>query len=274
MKARIFSTLILWSLTIVAIVYGKNFGWSLVLWILAAGATLEASALCEKMALRPLKIFAQISCAAIMMGSWLCVSYFNIGAETGTLLTIFMLAVSALAMLKNPFDNFWQKSFLPTLLLILAIPFMLHWLVVLGEKAGVMFSVMILAAAKFSDVGAFVFGKGLGRHRLAPKISPNKTWEGAIGGIFSSATVAACIAWGFWDTDFMPAGFTPLDGVWVGAIIGATAIVSDLFESIFKRRADIKDSGGVIPGIGGMLDLADSILLSAPVGTIIFYIIG
>ena len=155
---------------------------------------------------------------------------------------------------------------------------MLQWLVVLGfadfglsKYTGVILSIWILAAAKFSDVGAYVLGSAFGRHKMAPSISPKKTWEGAVGGLFSSAAVSAAIACGF--ADSLPAQFTPPIAAVAGILIGVVAILSDLLESVFKRVSGVKDSGSLNPGIGGALDLADSLLLSAQLGIVLLIFI-
>jgi len=122
----------------------------------------------------------------------------------------------------------------------------------------------VVAAAKFSDVGGLLAGMAFGRHALAPGISPKKTWEGAAGGILMSMLVGVLVAW--LGRAVLPAGFTLGRAALAAIPVAAIAIVSDLVESVIKRRADLKDSGAVIPGIGGMFDLTDSILFAAPVG--------
>ncbi|SAJ28290.1 CDP-diglyceride synthase [Enterobacter cloacae] len=110
-----------------------------------------------------------------------------------------------------------------------------------------------------ADSGAYMFGKLFGKHKLAPKVSPGKTWQGFIGGLFT----AAIISWGY--------------GVWanlevapstllVCSIFAALAsVLGDLTESMFKREAGIKDSGHLIPGHGGILDRIDSLTAAVPV---------
>ncbi len=261
MAARIFSTILLWAVAIAAVVFARAFGLAVLVWALAAGALAEALAACRKMGFSPMSGICQAACAAIILGGWCAAEKYG---EIGMSIPLIVCAAVPVLLLKDPFGNFWSKSLLPSLLAILAIPFALQWLVFMPQKFGLMFPIMVLAAAKFSDVGAFVIGKGFGRRKLAPETSPNKTWEGAIGGIFAAAAVAAAFAWGFHGTQLMPKNFLPTDAIVFGAAIGACAIASDLLESAFKRRARVKDSGKIIPGIGGILDLADSLLLSAP----------
>lgn len=110
-----------------------------------------------------------------------------------------------------------------------------------------------------ADSGAYMFGKLFGKHKLAPKVSPGKTWQGFIGGLFT----AAIISWGYgvWaNLDIAPSILL------VCSIFAALAsVLGDLTESMFKREAGIKDSGHLIPGHGGILDRIDSLTAAVPV---------
>lgn len=118
-------------------------------------------------------------------------------------------------------------------------------------------------AAKFTDIGAYLVGCAIGRHKLIPRISPGKSWEGVFGGILVGTLVGTLLVWGLRDT-FAPFGLTPWRAVPLGVFLSVCAIVGDLTESLFKRAANVKDSGGVVPGMGGVLDVLDSILFTAP----------
>jgi len=118
-------------------------------------------------------------------------------------------------------------------------------------------------AAKFTDIGAYAVGCVLGRHKLIPRISPGKSWEGVVGGIVIGTLVGTALVWGLQDT-FAPFGLTPLRAIPLGIFLSICAITGDLTESLFKRAAQVKDSGGVIPGMGGLLDVLDSLLFTFP----------
>ncbi len=122
----------------------------------------------------------------------------------------------------------------------------------------------VVAVAKFCDVGALLAGLAVGRHPMAPLTSPKKTWEGAAGGVIVAMGVGWLVAW--LGRGVLPAAMTPLRSALLAAPLACVAIVSDLVESVIKRRAALKDSGGGVPGIGGMFDLCDSLILAAPVG--------
>jgi len=112
-------------------------------------------------------------------------------------------------------------------------------------------------------VGGLLFGSWLGKHKLAPAISPGKTWEGLIGGIFSSMVVAGLGILVL--PDLFPTKLTWYFAVLIAIPIATISALSDLLESVIKRQAEVKDSGKSIPGIGGAFDLIDSLLLSAPI---------
>lgn len=118
-------------------------------------------------------------------------------------------------------------------------------------------ALMVVWAA---DSGAYFAGRAFGKHKLAPRISPNKTVEGLIGGMLAAQLVALPLAW--W------AGATEEQLPWVALVIAVTtlaSVVGDLFESLLKRHVGAKDSGNVIPGHGGVLDRIDAVLAALPV---------
>ena len=115
-----------------------------------------------------------------------------------------------------------------------------------------------LAGTSASDTGAYAVGRLIGRHRMAPTLSPNKTWEGAAGGLIVS--VAAMLAVGAW----LELGVVFWQYLVVAVVVAVVAQLGDLFESFLKRRADAKDSGSIMPGHGGLLDRIDSILFALP----------
>ena len=108
----------------------------------------------------------------------------------------------------------------------------------------------------FADVGAYAFGRLIGGPRLAPRISPNKTWSGAIAGLMASA--AAAFGLGYWI-----GGTSPLLLALIGAGLSAISQFGDLAESSVKRSFDVKDAGNLIPGHGGLLDRIDALLFAS-----------
>lgn len=117
---------------------------------------------------------------------------------------------------------------------------------------------MFFALVMMTDTGAFYVGRSLGRHKLAPRISPGKTVEGAIGGL------AAALITGFLCRVLFFPEIPLAQALALGAAIGMVGQLGDLAESMLKRGAGVKDSGNLLPGHGGMLDRIDSILFCAP----------
>ncbi len=118
--------------------------------------------------------------------------------------------------------------------------------------------VLLLATVWLTDTGAFLFGSKWGRRRLAPEVSPNKSWEGAWGGLLLGVLAA-----GFWSWWRM--GALQPSWLFAGAAVSVSGQLGDLFESMFKRSAGVKDSGALLPGHGGMFDRLDSLIIAAPV---------
>lgn len=122
----------------------------------------------------------------------------------------------------------------------------------------ILFALILVWAA---DIGAFFIGRKFGRLRLAPSVSPGKTWEGVLGGMVASALVAVLGSWWFGRTFAIPlAQFLPMC-----LAVVAFSIVGDLTESLLKRFAGVKDSGSLFPGHGGVMDRIDSVTGAAPI---------
>ena len=127
---------------------------------------------------------------------------------------------------------------------------------------------MILLVVKFTDIGAFFGGKAFGRHKLIPWLSPGKTWEGLFFGVLTAAIIgAACAPYVQGSASFVLPWWK---GAIFGAVIGAIGQMGDLLESLMKRDAEVKDSGRLVPGFGGILDIIDSPLLAAPFAYVLF----
>jgi phosphatidate cytidylyltransferase len=123
---------------------------------------------------------------------------------------------------------------------------------------GLLFFLVVLA--QFNDVAQFTWGRLAGRHKVKPSVSPNKTWEGLIGGVATTTLAAALIG----------PYLTPMDHAWsalAGLIIGIAGFLGDITLSAVKRDLGVKDASGLIPGHGGILDRVDSLIYAAPVFT-------
>jgi phosphatidate cytidylyltransferase len=119
------------------------------------------------------------------------------------------------------------------------------------QPNGLALALWVLAIVCATDIGAFFAGRSIGGPRLAPTISPSKTWAGLIGGALAAGLLGAVIAM---------RGGLPSSALWLGAPLAVAAQLGDLFESSLKRRAGVKDSGHILPGHGGVLDRIDGLL--------------
>ena len=154
-----------------------------------------------------------------------------------------------------------------TLAAFVYVPFLFGFLTLIRTKWGIPALVTVLAVCKSGDIGAYFGGTFVGRRKLAPTISPGKTVNGVIAAVLSSMAVALILSL-----------FSPwrVMGPWVallyGAVVAPVAVVADLAESLLKREAKIKDSGDLLPGYGGMLDMVDDVLFVAPLSYFFFRI--
>jgi phosphatidate cytidylyltransferase len=126
-----------------------------------------------------------------------------------------------------------------------------------SSERGPIYVLFIMSIIASADIGAYFIGRFFGRTRLAPAVSPGKTWEGFAGGL--AGAVAAAALGAVW------LGLPPLVWAAVGLGVAAISVVGDLAVSMFKRNADLKDSGGLFPGHGGVLDRIDSMTAATPV---------
>ncbi|MCD6567264.1 MAG: phosphatidate cytidylyltransferase [Dehalococcoidia bacterium] len=122
---------------------------------------------------------------------------------------------------------------------------------------------LALFTAFANDTGAFFIGRKWGRHRLAPSISPGKTWEGASGGLLSAVLTAVVVAMILNSISVLPVEYWQV--ILIGCLISVFAQLGDLVESMLKRNAGVKDTGKFLPGHGGILDRFDSLIFVGPV---------
>lgn len=126
----------------------------------------------------------------------------------------------------------------------------------LDLAAGEFWTIYVLVLVGVADTGAYFSGRAFGRHRLAPLVSPGKTWEGVAGGLLLAGLAAIAASWWFAQP------VVPM--VIIGLVVGGFSVVGDLMESLLKRYAGVKDSGNLIPGHGGLMDRLDSVTAAAP----------
>lgn len=284
MILRTVATVILWGLLGV-IVYGlKEPG---AMWILNLCATLtlfEIYTILGRIGYAANRITGLITGACMIP-----IAFYFPGAGIDALAVGALFSSAACVIFPQDQRGLYVKRLLPTFFGLLFVTFLLHYFVrILRETEtpsdpgmigfGLFFCLWIVLVAKFSDIGALLVGKTIGRTKMAPSISPGKTVEGLLGGLGASAGMGALIPWLAQEHfshlfDFGTITFSSSEGALWGLVIAIVSVIGDLIASVLKRLAGMKDSGGAIPGIGGLLDLTDSLILSAPTGYFIILLL-
>ena len=247
LRLRLISAAVLIPLALAAIYLG---GWLLVLFV-ALGAVLLANEwdrLCGGDGLRG-------SVGIVHAGVVLAAALLSGAALYGAALALAAVGAVGVAVISIQFER--RAAWPAAGVIYLSLPIIaLIWL--RGEtEAGRASLLWLFVLVWATDTGALAVGRSLGGPRLAPRISPNKTWSGAIGGLACAAAVGALVAWLTGD-----AAIALLVGLSVGLSLVSQA--GDLVESAVKRHYGVKDSGSLIPGHGGILDRVDGLLLAAP----------
>lgn len=273
MAKRILSTMLLWLLVLGALWFFRTEGGVALIGFISVLTLREFYKLMFASGLAPFNRLGMAVGAVITVAPWLQ-ARFGLPADNWL---AFAAIVFSIRILKEREPHNRVEALAGTLFGLVYVALMLQYFVriltplpgdAISSNGRVLLCVWLVAVAKFCDVGALLTGLALGRHKMAPQISPKKTWEGAAGGVLVSMGVGAFIAW--LARGQLPAHMTPMMSALIAAPIALVAIISDLIESIIKRRAAMKDSGGVIPGIGGVFDVSDSLLLTAPLGYFLF----
>ena len=284
MLIRTLSTVFLWSLMGAVVYSTKEAG---AMWILNLCSTLTLFEIYT--ILGRLGFAANRMSGLITGGCMIPVAFYFPGAGVDVLAIGALLTSAACVLFPQAQRGMYVKRLMPTFFGLLYVTFLLHYFVQIIQVAnvestneslgfGLFFSLWVVVVAKFSDIGALLIGKMIGRTKMAPSISPGKTIEGLIGGLAASAGIGALIPWLV--LNYMPMvvnfgsfDFSPTQGAVCGLLIAVTSVIGDLIASVLKRLAGMKDSGGAIPGIGGLLDLTDSLILAAPTGYFILLIL-
>ena len=187
---------------------------------------------------------------------------------------IYLLIAELYAKSETPVEN-WAFAMMSQL--YIALPFsMLNVLAFRPTLDGMVAYSYVLPLSVFvflwiNDTGAYCCGSLLGKHKLFPRVSPGKSWEGSIGGAIFVTAAAAAIAYALESNGYDTAGMGILEWIGLGLTIVVFGTWGDLVESLLKRTVGIKDSGNILPGHGGMLDRFDSSLLAIPAAVIYLY---
>jgi len=273
-RRRLVSTLFLWALVLGTVLSG----YEQMFFVTIAGIGLlglwEYYEMLDRRGVPNFKLTALICAVAFFAASFY--AFRSYGPDKSydfeiAVLVVFLLVVFGRQMFQRTRDRNPLETMAYTLFGLLYIVWLFNFLTKivylpprgpLGETTGQYYVLYLLLVTKFSDMGAYLAGTLFGKHKLVPHISPHKSWEGLVGAIAMATGGSFCLWWLIPDR---LAVFDATDVAVLGVLLGGAAVIGDLAESIVKRGAEAKDSGGLLPGIGGVLDLIDSVLFTAPV---------
>src|SRR6266487_1362873 len=258
---RFVTTIVLWSIALLIAFSGFEILFWLLISVFGLIALLEFYRMLDHKGLPNFKITGMI-CGAVMLGG--SFYYFSKIGPAGSydfevaVLLFFLLTVFARQMFARLRHDEPLQTMAYTLFGLLYVLWLFNFITKI---------VYLIAVTKFSDMGAYLTGSAVGRHLMVPQISAKKTWEGFFGALGFALFCSLMLF------KLMPGhlpGLTWAHATILGLLLGFAAVVGDLAESIIKRSTDVKDSGNLLPGIGGALDLVDSLLFTAPL--LFFYL--
>lgn len=244
---------------------------------IATVALLEFYRLPSALAIPSFQIMGIVAGVLLIAGTWFSFTLKTAGLVYEHELLILFVTIIAILIRQFPQKNNDQPltTIAATLFGILYVPFLLNyftklaftwecpsWLGPVGPT-GQLLVLYLIAVVKSTDIGAFLVGSCFGRHKLIPRISPSKTWEGFFGGVAIGWLVSLGIYFVL-GGQFGLITMSIYDAFILGILLPLFGMVGDLTESMLKRAASSKDTGHLIPGIGGALDLLDSLLFGAP----------
>ena len=264
---RLISSLVLWGVMLAVIFWLPPTGLYIFMNVVIARALWEFYCICEAKGLKAFKVWGVIGAVALISGSWFIYGNPNF-AERSYDFDVCILLVFALGVFVRQFPQKLNPQGIETMAVTLFGLIYVAWLcnfitrINFVTAAGRFWVMYLVVVTKFTDIGAYLIGSQLGRHKMIPRISPKKSWEGTIGGmLFAVGGSLFC----FWYLPELASDHLDLfHALVLGLLLGAAAVIGDLAESLIKREAGVKDSSTWLPGHGGALDLIDSLLFTAP----------
>lgn len=242
--------------------------------LLVAAALREFYGMMDLKGLHPLVFFGIFSGVVLVFIQFISICYPRLDDRLDlSTLTYFLIVLGTLLVVLSRFGRVGVISCISaTFLGIFYVPWLFGFLVKVRYFPGGMghwFLLFVLLVSKVTDIAAYLVGSLIGKHKLVPAVSPKKTIEGAVGGILGAVGAGSLIFLGIKD-HLKPFGWG--DVLFLSILFGFFSQIGDIIESAFKRDAGVKDSGNVLPGMGGLLDLLDSILITVPL--MYFYMVA
>ena len=244
--------------------------------LLAVLASGEILRFCRSAGLKPIGPVVYLANVSLVLSPWIVsLPFLSSEGVNGTAWPMMLLAVCVLLAFLGEMRRYDRSKGVTanlgaTVLSMVYVGLMLAVVVQLRLAWGIGALASLVIVVKMGDTGAYTVGRLIGRHKMAPVLSPGKTIEGAMGGVaFSTLGAWASFTWLVPWLSGPGSGLTPWWG-WAlfGIVVGISGMFADLAESLLKRDAECKDSSSWLPGFGGILDILDSILLASPVAYI------
>jgi phosphatidate cytidylyltransferase len=264
---RLISSVVLWGMMLAVVFWLPPVVLYVFLNLVVARALWEFYLICEAKGLKTYKVWGVIGSVALISGGWFFYGRADFPARSYDF-DIFILLVFALGVFLRQFPQKFNAQGIETMAVTLFGLIYVAWLcnfitrINFAPQGGRYFVMYLVVVTKFTDIGAYLVGSTVGRHKMIPRISPNKTWEGTVGGVVCA--VAASLLCLVALPDLVHSGLTMHHALLLGVLLGVAAVIGDLAESLVKREAGVKDSSVWLPGHGGALDLVDSLLFTAP----------
>src|SRR5213596_864526 len=270
---RFISTVALWSVALLIMFSGYEILFWLLISVFGMIGLWEFYRMLDHKGLPNFKITGMICGAVMLAGSFY---YFSKIGPAGSydfevaVLLFFLLTVFGRQMFARLREDEPLQTMAYTLFGLLYVLWLFNFITKIvyllprsdtGAVTGQFYCLYLIVVTKFSDMGAYLVGSAVGRHQMIPHISPKKTWEVFFGALSLSLLASLALF------TLMPGHLSMLTwthATLLGLLLGFAAVIGDLAESIIKRSTGVKDSGNFLPGIGGALDLIDSLLFTAP----------
>lgn len=270
LQTRVITALVLGALVIGTLLTGSSPLWAVLVLAFCLAAVWEGQRLCGQTSFIA-RAIGWIAAASLLGWLWFAVFWRPVNA--GSVIFVLLFAVVLFWLVVAPMQL--HRRVLPPASVftrtVLVLLIGAAWLsAVLLQRLGMAFLVAVVVLTVVADVAGYFVGRAFGRHKLAPAISPGKTREGALGGVTAAALWCAAAA------SYLGLAQSPAQlviALFAGAMLGCGAVMGDLWESLLKRQAGVKDSSQLLPGHGGVLDRIDAQLAVLPAATLLISLV-
>jgi phosphatidate cytidylyltransferase len=285
LKQRLGSGIALAITAILSVMFLPAIGWLIVVLAMVSLGTLEYYRLLDHARIPAFRVVGLLCGLALIIGTFFSLHLApgipgvstRLGNAYGSIVFILFLTVIIILVRQFPqkYNDKPLETIACTLLGVFYVPLLFNFMLLLAfgwgdghlmhpiGRTGQILILYVVVVTKITDIGAYFIGSAIGKNKLFPRLSPGKTWEGVGGGLLV-ATLASLVIFFINRGQLGDITMSLYDAIVLGLFLGVVGIVGDLAESLLKRASGSKDSGGLFPGMGGILDVIDSLLFTAP----------